>query len=133
MKEKAKNINHKLSKNLLITTTLSQREKKLIHTAHININGKAKSDTFKLIPTIHKMEVGIIVPIFAHKITANAEVSDKIHVHTKANTNTDITLELCNIVVVIIQLKNDFGTEDVNFFINVLNPQFENEETACSI
>ncbi len=133
IKEKARNINHKLSKNLLITTTLFQREKKLIHTAHININGKARSETFKLIPTIHRIEVGIIVQMFAHRITASAEVNDKIHVHTKASTKTDITFELCRIVVVIIQLKNDFGTDDVNFFINVLNPQFENDETACSI
>ena len=133
MQEKARNINHKLSMNLLIATTLFQREKKLIHTAHKNIKGNAKIETSKLIPTIHKIEVGIIVPTFAHRITANADVKDKIPVHTNAKTRTDITFELCNIVVVIIQLKKDFGVDDVNFCIKFLNHPLENEETACSI
>lgn len=123
----------KLSKNFPIDSTLPQRERKLINTAHKSIKGNAIIDTFKLNQTIHKIEVGIIVHIFTHKITANAEVKDSIPVQTKANTKTDITLELCKIVVIKIQLQKDFGADEVNFFIKFLNHQLEKPETACSI
>jgi hypothetical protein len=90
-------------------------------------------DTSKLSHTIQRIEVGIIVPIFTHKITAKAEVKDNIPVHTNASTKTDITFELCKIVVIKIQLQKDFGTDDVNFFIKFLNHQLEKPVTACSI
>ena len=104
-----------------------------MHIAHNRINGNAIIDTSKLNHTIHKIEVGIIVHIFTHRMTANAEVKDNIPVQTNANTNTDITFELCKIVVIKIQLQKDFNTDDVNFFIKFLNHQFENHATACSI
>jgi hypothetical protein len=65
-------------------------------------------------------------------MTANADVSERIHVHTKASTSTETTFELCNIVVINIQLQKDFKTDDVNFFNKFLNHQLVNEETACS-
>lgn len=126
-------MSHKLSKNFPIASTLFQRERKFIHIAHKRIKGKAIKDTLKLNQTIHKIEVGIMVPMFTQRITANAEVKDSIPVQTKAKTNTDITFELCNIVVIRIQLKKDLGTDDVNFFIKFLNHQLENPATACSI
>ena len=110
-----------------------QRERKFIHTAHRNIRGKAIIDTSKLNQTIHRIDVGIIVHIFAQRITANAEVNESIHVHTKANTKIDITFELCNIVVVNIPLRKDLNEVDVNFFIKFLNHPLENHETDCSI
>ncbi len=131
--ENAKKISHKLSKNFPVASTLFQRERKFIHIAHRRINGNAIKDTLKLSQTIHKIEVGIMVPIFTQRITANAEVKDSIPVQTKANTKTDITFELCNIEVIKIQLRKDLGTDDVNFFIKFLNHQLENPATACSI
>ena len=131
--ENAKKISHKLSKNFPVASTLFQRERKFIHIAHKRIKGKAIKDTLKLNQTIHKIEVGIMVPIFTQRITANAEVKDSIPVQTKAKTKTDITFELCNIVVIKIQLKKDFGTDDVNFFMKFLNHQLEKPATACSI
>lgn len=133
IKTNDKNINQRLSKNLLNNTTLSIREKKLTHTAHKNINGRATTVTSKLNHIIHKIEVGIIVQTLAHKITAKAEVNDNIPVPTKAKTNTDITLELCKTAVVKIPLKNDFTSDEVNFFIKFLNHHQENNETDCSI
>jgi hypothetical protein len=59
-------------------------------------------------------------------------VSERTHVHTKARTNTEITLELCNIVVINIQLQKDFNTDEVNFFNKFLNHPLVTEETACS-
>lgn len=112
---------------------LFQRERKFINIAHKRIRGKASIDTLKLNQTIHRIEVGIIVPIFTQRITANADVNDNIPVQTKANTNTDITFELCNIVVTKIHVQKDFRTVDVNFFIKFLNHQLENPATACSI
>lgn len=132
IKENAKKIKPKLNKNFQIASSLLQRAKKLIHIAHKKIKGNAIIDTSKLNHTIHKTEVGIIVPIFTHKITANADVKDKIPVQTNANTKTDITLELCKIVVINIQLKKDLEGDDVNFFIKFLNHPFVTEETACS-
>ena len=133
IKENAKKIRPKLSKNFPNDSTLFQREKKFIQTAHKSINGKAIIDTSKLNQTIHKIEVGIIVHIFTQRITANAEVKDNIHAQTNANTSTDIIFELCKIVVIKIQLQKDFDTDDVNFFIKFLNHQFEKPDTACSI
>lgn len=131
--ENAKKINHKLSKNLPIISILLQRERKFIQIAHKRIRGNAIIDTLKLNQTIHKIDVGIIVPTFTQRITAKAEVKDNIHVHTKAKTNTDITFELCRIAVTRIQLQKDFRIDDVNFFIKFLNHQLENHATACSI
>ena len=131
--ENARKINHKLSMNLPIASILFQRERKFIQIAHKRIKGKATIDTLKLSHTIHRIEVGIIVPIFTQRITANADVNDNIPVQTKANTNTDITFELCNIVVTKIHVQKDFRTVDVNFFIKFLNHQLENPATACSI
>lgn len=131
--ENAKKISHKLSKNFPVASTLFQRERKFIHIAHRRINGNAIRDTLKLNQTIHKIEVGIMVPMFTQRITANAEVNDNIPVQTNANTKTDITFELCNIVVIKIQLKKDFGTDEVNFFMKFLNHQLEKPATACSI
>lgn len=133
MKEKARKINPKLSKNLPTASTLFQRERKFINIAHIRISGNAIIDTSKLNQTIHNTEVGIIVHIFTQSITANAEVKDKIPVQTNANTKIDITFELCKIVVIKIQLQKDFGIDEVNFFIKFLNHQFEKPATACSI
>ncbi len=133
IKENAKKIKPKLSKNFPNDSTLFQREKKFIQTAQKSINGNAIIDTSKLNQTIHKIEVGIIVHIFTQRITANAEVKDNIHAQTNANTSTDIIFELCKIVVIKIQLQKDFDTDDVNFFIKFLNHQFEKPDTACSI
>lgn len=132
IKENAKKIKPKLSKNFQTASNLLQREKKLTHIAHKKIKGKAIIDTSRLNHTIHKIDVGIIVPMFTHRITANAEVKDKIHVQTNASTSTDITLELCKIVVINIQLKKDLEEDDVNFFIKFLNQPLVTEETACS-
>lgn len=132
IKENAKNIIPKLNINLLIATTLLQREKKFIQIAPRNISGKAIIETFKLNHTTHKTELVIIVPILDQRITANADVSERTHVHTKARTNTEITLELCNIVVINIQLQKDFSTDEVNFFNKFLNQPLVTEETACS-
>ena len=104
-----------------------------MHTAHKNIRGNAIIETFKLSHTIHRIEVGIIVQIFAQRIIANADVSESIPVQTKAKTKTDIIFELCKMVVVTIQLRKDLTDEDVNFFIKLLNHQLANHETACSI
>lgn len=133
MNEKARKIRPKLSKNFQIDSTLFRRERKFIHIAHSKINGKAIIETFKLNHTIQRIEVGIIVHIFTHRITAKAEVKDNIPVQTNANTNTDITLELWSIVVIKIPLQKDFRTDEVNFFIKFLNHQPENQATACSI
>jgi hypothetical protein len=133
IKEKARKTRPKLSKNFPIASTLFQRDRKFIHIAHSRINGNAIIDTSKLNHTIQRIEVGIIVHIFTHRMTANAEVKDNIPVQTNANTKTDITFELCKIVVTKIQLQKDFGTDDVNFFIKFLNHQFENHATACSM
>jgi hypothetical protein len=133
MKENARKINPKLSKNFPIASILLRRERKFINTAHKRISGKAIIDTSKLNQTIHKIEVGIIVHTFTQSITANAEVKDNIPVQTNANTKIDITFELCKIVVIKIQLQKDFGIDEVNFFIKFLNHQFEKPATACSI
>jgi len=133
IKEKAKKINHKLSINFPMASTLFQRERKFTNIAHKRIKRKAIIDTSKLNQTIHKIDVGIIVHIFTQRITAKADVNDNIPVQTKANTNTDITFELCRIAVTKIQLQKDFRTDDVNFFIKFLNHQLENPATACSI
>lgn len=133
IKEKARKISHKLSKNFPVASILFRRERKFIHIAHKRINGNAIMDTLKLNQTIHKIEVGIIVPIFTQRMTAKADVNDNIPVQTKAKTNTDITFELCRIAVTKIQLQKDFRTDDVNFFIKFLNHQLENPATACSI
>ena len=132
IKENPKKTKPKLNKNFPTDSTTFQRERKFIHTAHKRINGNAIMDTLKLNQTIHKIEVGIIVPIFTHRITAKAEVKDKIPVPTNANTKTDITLELCKMVVINIQLKKDLEEDDVNFFIKFLNQPFVTDETACS-
>lgn len=130
--ENARKITPKLNTNLLIATTLFQRERKLIQNAPININGNAIIDTFKLNHTIHKIELVNIVPTLDPRITANADVSERIHVQTNANTSTETTFELSNIVVIKIQLQKDFKTDDVNFFNKFLNHQLVKEETACS-
>ena len=130
--ENAKKITPRLNINLLIATTLSQREKKLIHIAPKNTNGNAIIVTFKLNHTIHKTELVNIVPILDQSMTANAEVSERIHVHTNASTRTDTIFELCNMVVINIQLQKDLVTEEVNFFIKFLNHQLVMDETACS-
>lgn len=132
IKEKAKNIIPKLNINLLAITTLFQREKKLIQIAPININGKAITDTFRLNHTTHKTELVNIVPIFDPRITANADVRERIHVHTNANINTETTFELCKMAVINIQLQKDLNTDDVNFFNKFLNHPLVTEETACS-
>ena len=88
--------------------------------------------TFKLRPTIHNNEAVIHVPTFDQRITAKADVRDKIHVQTNANTRTETTFELSKIVVIKIQLQKDFGTEDVNLFSKFLNHPFVIEEIACS-
>ena len=74
----------------------------------------------------------IHVPTLAHSITAKADVRDRIHVQTKANTSTETTFELSNIVVINIQLQKDLGTDDVNLFKRFLNHQLVTEDTACS-
>ena len=130
--ENAKKIIPILNINLLIATTLSRRERKFIQIAPKKTNGKAIIDTFKLNHTIHNTELVSIVPILDHNITASADVSDKIHVHTNANTSTETTFELCNIVVIRIQLQKDLVIEDVNLFIRFLNHPFVIEATACS-
>lgn len=117
---------------MLIATILSRRDRKFIQIAPKKTNGKAIIDTFKLNHTIHKTELVNIVPIFDHSITANADVSERIHVHTNANTSTETTFELCNIVVIRIQLQKDLVTEDVNLFIRFLNHPLVMEATACS-
>jgi len=132
IKEKAKKIIPRLNINLLIVTTLLRRERKFNQIAHKNIRGNAIIETFKLNHTIHKIELVIIVPILDQRITANAEVRERIPVHTNASTSTETTFELCNIVVINIQLQKDFSTDEVNFFSNFLNHQFVTEETACS-
>ena len=132
IKENARNIIPKLKRNLLIATTFDQRERKFIHIAHRNINGNAIFATSKLKPTIHRSEAVIQVPTLDPKITANADVRDSIHVQTNANTRTETTFELSNIVVIRIQLQKDFRTDDVNFFNKFLNHPFVTEETACS-
>jgi hypothetical protein len=118
--------------NLLIVTILFRRERKLIQIAPRNIRGRANIETFRLNHTIHRTPLVIIVPIFDQRITANADVRERIHVHTKANTSTETTFELCNIVVINIQLQKDLGTEEVNFFNKFLNHQFVTEDTLCS-
>jgi hypothetical protein len=133
IKEKARKIRPKLSKNFPIASSLFQRERKFINTAHKRINGNAIIDTSKLNHTIQRIEVGIIVHIFTQRITAKAEVKDNIPVQTNAKTKIDITFELCKIVVIRIQLQKDFGTDEVNFFMKFLNHQFEKPATACSI
>lgn len=132
IKENAKNITQKLNMNLLTATILLRRDKKVIHIAPKNINGNATTETLRLSQTTHNTEVLNIVPIFDPRITANAEVSERIQVHTKANTNTEMILELCNIAVISTQLPKDFNTEDVNFFNKFLNHQLVKEETDCS-
>ena len=130
--ENAKNIIPRLNTNLLNISALLQRDRKDNHIAPKNINGKANIETFKLNHTIHNTELVIIVPILDQRMTANADVRERIHVHTKASTSTETTFELCNIVVINIQLQKDFKTDDVNFFNKFLNHQLVNEETACS-
>ena len=132
IKEKARNIIQKLKKNLLNITELCEREKKLNHTAPKNINGNAIFATFKLNHTIHNKDVVIHVPTLDQRITANAELSESTHVHTNANTKTETTLELSNIVVINIPLQKDFRTDDVNLFSKFLNPHFVIDDTACS-
>ena len=132
IKEKARNITPKLRKNLLIDATLDQRDKKFIHIAHKNIKGNAIFATSKLNQTTHKSDAVIHEPTFDHKMIANADLRDRIHVQTKANTKTDTTFELCKIVVIKTPLQNDLNFEAVNFFKKFLNHQFVNQETACS-
>ena len=132
IKEKAKNIIPKLNKNLLIITTLFRRVRNANQIAPKNTNGKASIETFKLSHTIHKTELVIIVPILDQRMTANADARERIPVHTKASTSTETTLELCNIVVINIQLQKDFSTDEVNFFNKFLNHPLVTEETACS-
>ena len=88
IKEKARKISPKLSKNFPIASILLRRERKFINIAHKRIKGKAIIDTSKLNQTIHKIEVGIIVHILTQRITANADVKDNIPVQTNANTKT---------------------------------------------
>lgn len=132
IKEKARNITQKLRKNLANISEVREREKKLNHIAQKNIKGNATLATFKLNHTIHNNDAVIHVPTLAHNITANADESDKIHVHTNANTSTDTTFELSNIVVINIPLQKDLNTEDVNFLSRFLNHPFVMEEMACS-
>lgn len=113
-------------------TIFDQRERKFIHIAHKNINGNAIFATSKLNHTTHKIDAVIHVPTFDHKMTANADVKDRIHVQTKAKTNTETTFELSNIIVINIQLQNDFIFEEVNLFNKFLNHQLVRDETACS-
>jgi len=131
IKENAKNINPKPKRNLLTTTTLSQRVKKFIPIAPKKISGKAITATFKLKPTIQSKDVGIIVPILAHKTIDKAELNDKIPVHTNAKTRTETILELCKIDVIKIPLPKAFVLEDVYFFKKFLNHPLENDETTC--
>ena len=132
IKERAKKIRPRLRQSLLIIAILFRREKKLNPIAHKKIKGKAKLATLKLNPITHKIEVGIIVQTFAHRITANADVSERTHVHTKASTKTETIFELCNIVVIKTQLPNDFEFDDVNFFKTLLNQLVEELAIACS-
>ena len=88
--------------------------------------------TFKLKPTIPNKEAVIPVPTLDQRITAKAAVSERTHVHTNANTSTETTFELSNIVVINIQLQKDFGTDAVNLFKRFLNHPLVTEETACS-
>ena len=132
IKEKAKKIIPKLNKNLLIVIILFRRVKKANQTAPKNINGNANIETFKLNHTIHRAELVIMVPILDQRITANADVRERIHVHTNASTSTETTFELCNIVVIKIQLQKDLRTDDVNFFNKFLNHPLVKEDTACS-
>ena len=119
-------------KNLLNTTELDEREKKLNHTAQRNIKGNAILATLRLNHTIHNNEAVIQVQTLDPRITANAELRERIHVQTNASTSTETTFELSNIVVINIQLQKDFGIDDVNLFNRFLNHQFVTEETACS-
>jgi len=89
--------------------------------AHKNINGNAILATLKLKPTTHNNDAVIQVPTLDPKITANAAVRERTHVHTNAKTRTDTTFELSRIVVINIQLQKDFGTDDVNLFNKFLN------------
>lgn len=130
--EKARNIIPKLRKNLLNTTEVDEWEKKLNHIAPKNIKGNAILATFRLKPTIHNNDVVIQVPTFEPRITAKADVSERIPVHTNASTNTETTFELSNIVVINIPLQKDFGTEDVNLLSRFLNHPLVTEEIACS-
>ena len=113
-------------------TDTDEREKKLSHTAPKNIKGNAILTTFKLKPTIHNKDVVIPVPTLDQRITAKADVRERTHVQTKANTSTETTFELSNIVVINIQLQKDFGTDDVNLLSRFLNQPLVTEETACS-
>ena len=132
IRENAKNIIPKLNINLLIVTTLLRRDRKANQIAPKKINGRASIETFRLNHTIHKTELVIMVPILDQRITANADVSERIHVQTNASTSTETTFELCNIVVIKIQLQKDLRTDEVNLFNKFLNHQFVTEETACS-
>ena len=132
IKEKAKKIIPKLNINLLIVITLLRLVRKANQIAPKNINGKANIETFKLNHTIHKTELVIMVPMLDQRITANADVRERIHVHTNASTSTETMFELCNIVVINIQLQKDFGTDEVNFFSKFLNHPLVTEEMACS-
>lgn len=113
-------------------TTLDQRDKKFIHIAHKNIKGNAIFATSKLNHTTHKSDAVINVPTFDHRMTAKADVKDSIQVQTNANTSTETTFELSNIIVINIQLQNDFIFEDVIFFNKFLNHQLLKDETDCS-
>lgn len=113
-------------------TTFDQRDRKFIQIAHKNINGNAIFATSKLNHTTHKRDAVIHDPTFAHKITDNADVKDKIQVQTNAKTNTDTTFELCNSIVIKIPLQNDFIFDEVNFFNKFLNHQLLKDETDCS-
>ena len=115
-----------------MATTFDQRERKFIHIAHRNINGNAIFATSKLKPTTHRSEAVIQVPTLDQRITANADVKDKIHVQTNARTRTETTFELSKIVVIKIPLQKDFNLDEVNFFNKFLNHQFVREATACS-
>lgn len=98
----------------------------------MNINGNANFATSKLNQTTHKTDDVIHVPTLDQRITANADVKDNIQVQTNANTKTETTFELSNIVVINIPLQKDLVTDEVNFFRKFLNHQLAIEETACS-
>lgn len=132
IREKARKIIPKLKKNLLTATSLGQRDRNVIHSAHRKIRGNAIFATSKLNQIAHNNDAVIHVPTLDQSMTANADERESIHVHTKARTSTETTLELSNIVVIRIQLQKAFGTDDVNFFSKFLNHPLVMDETDCS-
>jgi len=117
---------------LLINTTFSLLEKKVIPTAPRKSRGKVRILISYCNPIEPRNASGIVVPILDPNITAKAPVKDRIPVPTKAKTSTEIKLLLCTITVETNPVSNEEAGAAVYFLINCLNPLLEKTETACS-